>query len=316
MQPLLVVALGGNALQDPRGDDSVESDFLRTANTAERLVRLASNRGWRLVVTHGNGPQVGNHLLRSELAVVAGHLPPLPLEVCVADTQGGLGYMLQQCLTNAFQAAGLPAVVASLITQVIVDRADPAFEHPSKPIGEMIREDRVVDLRAQGWDLVEDAARGGWRRIVPSPEPLEIVEAGAVRALLDQGVVVVAAGGGGVPCIQLDDGSLTGIAAVVDKDLASALLAADLKAQGLLIVTDVDRAAVGYGTEDERPLESLTVEQARGYAAQGEFGRGSMAPKIEACCRFVESGGDFGVVTSIENCDAALSGDAGTWITL
>jgi carbamate kinase len=315
VQPLLVIALGGNAIQDPRGDDSVESDFQRSALTADRLVRLGADRGWRLVITHGNGPQVGNHLLRSELAAAAGHLPPLPLEVCVADTQGGLGYMLQQCLTNAFQASGLPAVVASLVTQVIVDEDDPAFQNPSKPIGEMIREDRVVDLRAQGWDLVEDPARGGWRRIVPSPEPMEIVEAGAIKALVDDGVVVVAAGGGGVPVVQAGDDSLRGVAAVVDKDLASALLASDLGAQGLLIVTDVERAALGYGTSHERPLEALTIAEARGYLDAGEFGRGSMAPKVEACCRFVESGGDFGIITSIDRSDAALAGDAGTWIT-
>jgi carbamate kinase len=315
MQPLLAIALGGNALQDPRGDDSVDSDFERTALTAERLVRLAADRGWRLVITHGNGPQVGNHLLRSELAVIAGHLPPLPLEVCVADTQGGLGYMLQQCLTNAFAAAELPAVVASLITQVIVDAADPAFADPSKPIGEMIRADRVVDLRAQGWDLVEDEARGGWRRIVASPEPVEIVEAGAIRALLDDGVVVIAAGGGGVPVVQGDDGALHGVAAVVDKDLASALLAADLGAQGLLIVTDVERVSLSFGSEQERPLEGITVAQAREYLDAGEFGRGSMAPKVEACVRFVQAGGDFGIITTIDLCDSALAGEAGTWIT-
>lgn len=310
-----MIALGGNALQDPRGDDSVASDFDRTAVTAERLAGLVANRGWRLVITHGNGPQVGNHLLRSELAVVAGHLPPLPLEVCVADTQGGLGYMLQQCLTNAFQASGLPAVVASLVTQVIVDENDPAFDDPSKPIGEMIGADRVQDLRARGWDLVEDPARGGWRRIVASPEPIEIVEAGAIRALLDDGVIVVAAGGGGVPVIQAADGRLHGVAAVVDKDLASALLAADLGAQGLLILTDVDRAALSWGTPEQQPLDAMSVAQARAYIDRGEFGRGSMGPKVDACCRFVEAGGDFGIITSIDRCDAALAGDGGTWIT-
>ena len=180
--PLLVVALGGNALQNPAGDDSVESDFTRTLETSKRLVELAA--GWRLVVTHGNGPQVGNHLLRSELANAQGALPLLPLEVCVADTQGGMGYMLQQCLVNAFEAAEHPAVVATIVTQVVVDARDPAFKDPSKPVGEMIPADRLPELTAEGWHLVQDTHRGGWRRVVPSPDPQEIVEAGAIHRCL------------------------------------------------------------------------------------------------------------------------------------
>jgi carbamate kinase len=307
--PLAVVALGGNAIQRPDGDDSVESDFGRTLETAKHLAGLAA-LGWRLVVTHGNGPQVGNHLLRSELGHMHGGLPLLPLEVCVADTQGGMGYMLQQCLSNAFGAAHLPAVVATVVTQVVVDARDPAFETPSKPVGEMIPAARVEALRAVGWSLVEDRHRGGWRRVVASPDPKEIVEAGAIRSLIDEGVVVIAAGGGGIPVIATGDG-LTGVAAVVDKDLASALLAIDLRADALLILTDVDHVKLGYGSPDERPVASMTVAEARSLAPR-EFPAGSMGPKVEALCRYVEATGALGVIASIEECEAALHGEAGT----
>jgi carbamate kinase len=311
--PLVVVALGGNAIQRPDGDDSVESDFRTTRATAEHLVRLAS-AGWRLVVTHGNGPQVGNHLLRTELGHLHGELPLLPLEVCVADTQGGMGYMLQQCLSNAFQNADIPAVVVSVVTQVLVDPSDPAFEHPSKPVGEIIKGERVDLLRAQGYMLAEDRRRGGWRRVVPSPDPKEIVEGEAIRTLVDDGAIVIAAGGGGVPVAQSPSDDLQGVPAVVDKDLASALLAIDLDADSLLILTDVERVALGFGTEDERPIEQMSVDQARAHLEAGEFPPGSMGPKVEALCRFATATQRAGVVTSIERALDALEGRAGTMI--
>ncbi|MFN2594762.1 MAG: carbamate kinase [Actinomycetota bacterium] len=310
----MVVALGGNAIQDPQGDDSVESDFARTARTAEVLAQVAVS-GWRLVVTHGNGPQVGNHLYRTELAYEDAAVPLLPLDVCVADTEGGMGYMLQQCLANAFAAANLPAVAVALVTQVLVDPADPAFESPSKPVGEIIGDDRVLDLQAHGWVLVEDKRRGGWRRVVPSPDPKEIVEAGAIEALVGDGVMVIAAGGGGVPVVQNADGTLSGIAAVVDKDLASALLAIDLRADALLILTDVDSVRLRYGTSDERPLGEASVKNARELLEAGEFAPGSMRPKVEAACRFAEATGRPGIIAAIEDAPDALQGTKGTRIT-
>lgn len=310
---MLVVALGGNAMQDPSGDDSVASDFERTGRTAEHLVAL-SRAGWRLVLTHGNGPQVGNHLYRSELAHDDG-LPLLPLDVCVADTQGGMGYVLQQTLSNAFLAADVPAVVATLVTQVLVDDNDPAFEDPSKPVGEMIPVERVMSLRDRGWSLVEDERRGGWRRVVASPDPKEIVEAEAIRALVDRGVVVVAGGGGGIPVRQAPDGSLEGVAAVIDKDLASSLLASDLDADGFLILTDVESIVDGYGSANERPIASISVTDARARLRSGEFPAGSMGPKVEALCRFAESTGKLAAVTSISRAEHALQGSAGTRVT-
>lgn len=308
--PLLVVALGGNALQDPSGDDSVASDFAHTRQTARELVDLAM-RGWRLVITHGNGPQVGNHLYRSELGAKHGDLPLLPLELCVADTQGGMGYMVQQCLANAFHEAEIPAVVASVVTQVVVDPDDPAFQSPSKPVGEVIDEVHADILRRHGWQLAEDKRRGGWRRVVASPDPKEIVEASAIKSLVDDGVVVVAAGGGGVPVVTTNDG-LSGIAAVVDKDLASALLASDLGADALAILTDVERVFLGYGSDDERPLEEMTVADARGYLETGEFPAGSMGPKVEALVRYVAATEGHGVIGSIARSADALAGRSGT----
>jgi carbamate kinase len=309
---LIVVALGGNAIQRP-GDDSVDADFAHTSETAEHLASLLEASGDRLVVTHGNGPQVGNHLLRSQLGHDHGDLPLLPLDVCVADTQGGMGYMLQQTLTNAFARRHLPAVVVSLVTQVVVDRDDPAFENPTKPIGASIPDERSEESRSRGWTLAPDRRRGGWRRVVASPEPREIVEAGAIRALVDARVVVVATGGGGVPVVMGDDG-LRGVAAVVDKDLASALLAIDLRAGALILLTDVDHVFSGYGTPSEEPLYEITVARARGLLGAGEFPAGSMGPKVEALCRFVEQTGGLGVITSIDLADRALEPGIGTTI--
>jgi carbamate kinase len=310
---LVVVALGGNAMQDPGGEDSVEADFARTTETARHLVQLVV-RGYRIVVTHGNGPQVGNHLLRSELGTRFGNLPLLPLDVCVADTQGGMGYVLQQCLGNALGEADLPSVVASVVTQILVDGDDPAFETPSKPVGEMIPADRVDDLKEQGWSLVEDRHRNAWRRVVASPHPKEIIEAEAIATMVEQRIVVIAAGGGGIPVVQSEDGTLSGVEAVVDKDLASALLAVDVRADGLVILTDVDHVKLAYDTAQESPIESMTVAEARGYLDAGEFGAGSMAPKVDAVARFVARTGKTGIITSIDRAESALEEGAGTVI--
>lgn len=310
---LIVVALGGNAMQAPDGDDSVEGDFSRTAATARHLAALVA-RGYRLVVTHGNGPQVGNHLLRSELGRVHGDLPELPLDVCVADTEGGMGYMLQQCLGNALLEADLPGVAVSVVTQTLVEVDDPAFGTPSKPVGELLDSARAEDARAQGWDLLEDHHRHGFRRVVASPDPKEIVEAGAIAALVEDGVIVIAAGGGGIPVIHPEQGGLTGVAAVVDKDLASALLATDLRADLLLILTDVDHVMRGYDSEDEAPIDTMDVVAARADLARGEFPPGSMGPKVEAACRFAETCGRAAVITSIALAEDAVDGEAGTQV--
>jgi len=307
---LIVVALGGNAIQAPEGDDSVEGDFERTGETARRLAALLAS-GYRLVVTHGNGPQVGNHLLRSELGRRYGNVPELPLDVCVADTEGGMGYMLQQCIGNALGELGLPGVVVSIVTQTLVDVRDPAFQAPSKPVGEVIDPARADDMRAQGWLLIEDHRRHGFRRVVASPEPTEIVEAAAIKTLVDEGVLVIAAGGGGVPVVHAE-GGLKGTAAVVDKDLASALLAADLQADLLLLLTDVDHVSLAYGTPDERVLRSVDIVDARRALAAGEFPAGSMGPKVEAACRFAEARDRAAVIASIAAAEAAVVGAAGT----
>ena len=311
---LIVVALGGNAIQEPDGEDSVSADFARTALTTDRLAHLA-RAGWRLVVTHGNGPQVGNHLLRSELAHVHGDLPLLPLDVCVADTQGGMGYMLQQCLNNSLHRLDVPAVVATIVTQILVDENDPGFAAPSKPVGEVIPPERAKVLREQGWALAEDRHRHGFRRVVASPHPLEIVEAAAIKAMVDDGMLVIAGGGGGIPVVTGSNGDLQGVAAVVDKDLASALMAVDLQADVLLVLTNVDAVALDYDTPQERPIASMTVQEAYGHLADGQFAPGSMGPKVEAVARFVEVTGRPGIITSLDGAEAALEGRVGTRIT-
>jgi carbamate kinase len=310
---LVVVALGGNALQSPSGDDSVAADIEQTRTTARHLVRLAVSGGYRLIVTHGNGPQVGNQLFRSEVAHEYERTPLLPLEVCVADTQGGMGYVLQQGLVNAFHESGVPALVSTIVTQVVVDPNDPEFESPTKPVGRVLPDEKKSVFEERGWTLVRDQHRGGWRRVVPSPSPTEIVEAGAIKAMAEDGVLVIAAGGGGVPVVS-ERGILKGVPAVVDKDLASALLATDLKADALVILTDVDHAFVDFDTDKARPLEETTVEEVRRLIAEGQFPSGSMGPKVEAVCRFVETTGRPGVITSIERAEEALTGRVGTRI--
>ena len=307
-----VVAFGGNALVTDAKHDSIPQQYETVARTASHLVDLIE-QGWRLVVSHGNGPQVGFILRRSELSQQ--EVDPVPVDYAVADTQGAIGYMFVKALANELTRRGLKHPVVAVVTQSVVDLNDPAFKHPSKPIGSFLTEARARALaESQGWTIEEDAGRG-WRRTVASPRPLKIVETESIRCLLDSGAVVVAAGGGGIPVTIQSDGTLVGVEAVVDKDLASGLLARDLGADMLLIPTAVPRVAIRFGKPDQQWLSTITVEQARAYIRSGEFGAGSMEPKVAAVADFVASTPDaVGVIGAAEEMRAIIAGKSGTRI--
>ena len=315
----IVVALGGNAISPPGRRDSIQAQYQQTRRTAEHLVRLACRASGDaaeqrpLLVTHGNGPQVGNVLLRSDLAA---HLAPrLPLDTCVADTQGGMGYMIQQCLDNAFLEAGVRRPTVTVVTRTLVERDDPAFSQPSKPIGGFhTRAQARRRIAADGWVMREDAGRG-WRRVVASPEPKEILEEDVIRTLLAAGAVVVAAGGGGIPVVRQPDGSLAGVEAVVDKDLASALLAARMGAEALLVLTGVEHVALDFGRPSQRDLHQVSAAELAAHADQGQFAAGSMLPKVRAVLWFLEQGGRRAIITTQELAAKALAGDTGTQVT-
>lgn len=308
-----VVAIGGNSLITDPAHQSVEDQYLAAAETDHHIAALVAD-GWDVVITHGNGPQIGFILRRSELA--RGELHEVPLDVCGADTQGAIGYLLQQNLQGDFLRLGIDRGVVTVVTQVEVAADDPAFAHPSKPIGSFLTEAEAGRRHEEeGWDVAEDAGRG-WRRVVPSPEPRRIVELSAVRHLLDGGFVVIAAGGGGLPVVAGADGRLRGVAAVIDKDLAAALLATEVGAELLLISTSVPHVSLGYGTPDERPLPRIRADEARRLLAEGRhFAAGSMEPKIRAVLRFLDGGGREAVITTPQLIEAALAGEAGTRIT-
>ena len=308
----LIVAIGGNALQ-PAGDrNDAGAQRARVDATCARLADLAA-AGHEFVLTHGNGPQVGNILLQNEEG--RDRAPAMPLDVCVAESQAQIGYMLQQGLENAFAARGIRKGTVCVITRVVVDPNDPAFANPTKPIGPYYtREDELVVKRAKGWKLAYDA-RGGYRRVVPSPRPLEIVEADIVARLVAQGDgrVVIAAGGGGIPVVR-KDGRLVGVEAVVDKDLASAVLARAIGWKDLVIATDVPQVSLDFGTPTQRPLDRMTLKEAKKHLAEGQFPPGSMEPKIEAAIAFLEGGGTRVVVTDLDHLVPAIAGKAGTQI--
>ena len=308
---LLVAAIGGNSISPPN-DPGFDEMRARIATTASRLADLVE-AGYELVVTHGNGPQVGNILLQNEEA--RHRAPPMPLDVCVAQSQAQIGYLLQQSLQNEFATRGQPRAVASVVTQVVVDPDDPAFGSPTKPVGPMYEaEQEVIVKRAKGWSMARDP-RGGWRRLVPSPRPLEIVEKDLIRRLLATGdaIVLIAAGGGGVPVVR-HRGGYRGVEAVIDKDLASAVLAKTIGAEILLIVTDVPQVALRYGRPDQTWLSRLSVSEARHHFDAGEFPPGSMGPKIEAVLQFLETGGRRAVIADLDHVLDAMSGRAGTQI--
>jgi carbamate kinase len=310
--PVLVVALGGNAITRPGDEPSVQAQFTRTRETVEHLLGVVGGEAWRVVVTHGNGPQVGNVLLRSDLAAEAGVLPRLPVATSVADTQGGMGYMIQQCLANALRDRGMRVTVATVVTQVVVARDDPAFDNPSKPIGRFYPQEKVDELRGHGWTMNPDPAGQGWRRVVPSPAPREIVEEPVIRELLDDGVIVIACGGGGIPVVTDGAGSLQGVDAVVDKDLASSLLATAIGASAFAILTDVDQVCLDFGRPSQRALADIDVASLSRYAVAGHFPPGSMGPKVEAVIGFLRRGGRGAIITSAGRLDDALAGRAGT----
>ena len=308
--PRLVVAIGGNALLGSDQAGSAADQFANAMVTAGPLVELVA-AGCRLVITHGNGPQVGAALLRSELA--AGQAYVLPYDCCVAATQGEIGYVLQYALWQRMQQVGLQVPVVALITQVRVDRHDAAFSHPTKPVGPFYGRDRAEELRrTRGFAFIEVPGRG-FRRVVPSPVPREIVELKAIRACLEEGLVVVAGGGGGIPVFNDKDVS-QGVEAVVDKDLTSALLASALPADLLAIVTAVERVCLDYGTARERPLDHLSATEARRHLAEGQFPEGSMGPKIQAALAYLEGGGREAVITDSAHLVLAVEGRAGTRI--
>ena len=308
----IVVALGGNALQEAKGPATAEAQLAVVKKTAALIAPLA--RDGRLLVVHGNGPQVGRIVLQNEHSTAI--TPAMPFDVCGAMSQGLIGYHLQQGLGEALREAGIDKAAVTVLTQVVVDDADPGFQNPTKPIGPFYEEAEAGRIAGEkGWTLKEDAGRG-WRRVVASPDPKRIVEINAIRALTDAGFVPVCVGGGGIPVTEAADGTLSGTAAVIDKDLAAEKLAEDVNADTLLILTAVERISIRYGKPDQQDLARMTVAQAEQYIREGHFAPGSMLPKVQAALRFVKSGpGRRAIVTSLEKAAEALHGRAGTELT-
>ena len=305
----VLVAIGGNSLTRFNQVGTIEEQFANTAETCRHLAGIVE-RGWEIVLTHGNGPQVGNLMRRVELS--AHETYRLPLDICDAHTQGGMGYMLQQVLGNELRRRGIQRKIATFVTQVCVDAADPAFENPTKPVGVYYSEAEARARAAEmGWSIVNDAGRG-WRRVVPSPMPLRIVESPAIKACVDK-VIPIAAGGGGIPVVE-KDGDFFGVEAVIDKDRASALLARDLDCDLFIILTAVADVQLYYGTEKSEHLRDVSRGDLRRWLAAGEFPPGSMGPKVEAVLHYLDHGGKEAIITDPEHLDAALEGRAGTRI--
>jgi carbamate kinase len=309
-QPLAVVALGGNALIIDKNRKTIPDQFDAVKETVSHIVDMIE-AGWQVIITHGNGPQVGFIMRRSELSLHELH--PVPLDYCGADTQGAIGYMIQKALYNEFYLRGIMRTAATVVTQVRVDSEDPAFANPSKPIGSFLNEETARQRMAEGHNFVEDAGRG-WRRVVPSPKPQEIIELEVIQNLVDGNFIVIAVGGGGIPVIERKAGDLRGVEAVIDKDFASGLLAHLINADLLLISTAVEKVALNFNKPDQRWLDRISLAEAEAYIAEGHFAPGSMLPKMQAVVQFLKEGGKKALITDPPNMRRALSGETGTWI--
>jgi carbamate kinase len=311
VENLVVIAIGGNSLIKNSSRMTVYDQYKACGETSEHIAGIVQ-KGYRILITHGNGPQVGFILLRSELAKEVLH--QVPLDSCGADTQGAIGYQIAQTLNNELRRRGIEKTVTAVVTQTLVDGSDPGFQNPTKPIGPFYSQEGAEEHQAnEGWIMKEDAGRG-WRRVVPSPEPLEIIEEPAIRLLLEQGIIVVAVGGGGIPVIRNENGDLAGVGAVIDKDGASCLLAKNLQADIFVMSTAVDKVAINFGTPNQQDLDRMTVAEARKYLEEGHFAPGSMKPKIEAAIDFLEHGGSRVIVTQPHLLEDAIHGLAGTHI--
>ena len=309
--PLVIIAIGGNSLISDAKHMTVLDQYKAAGQTSHHIAAMVKE-GYRIVITHGNGPQVGFILMRSEIAKTVLH--QVPLESCVADTQGAIGYQVEQTLMNELRRQGISKQMVAVVTQVVVDKNDPAFKNPAKPIGPFFSpEDAEHHRKEDGWAVKEDSGRG-WRRVVPSPKPLEIIEQDVIRTLLENDIVVIAVGGGGIPVIRKPNGDFTGCAAVIDKDLASCLLAKNLKADIFVISTGVDKVALNFGKPDQKFIDKMTVAEAEAYLQAGQFPAGSMGPKVAAAIDYLKNGGKHVIITQPHLLEDAIHGRTGTHI--
>lgn len=307
----IVVALGGNAISQQFEEGNIYQQFVNTRQSLTGVAGLIS-LGYRVVISHGNGPQVGNQLIRIESA--RDQVPVLPLGIVVADIQGGMGYMIAQCLSNVLQDQGIKKEIICIVTQMLVNKNDSSLKNPTKFVGPFFKKEQVDELvNVRGWMVKEDPGRG-WRRVVPSPKPIEMVEKNVIKKLVEDDMVVIASGGGGIPVYVEATGWLEGLDAVIDKDAASAVMGRDIGAEELMILTGVEKVALNFGKPDQRFIDKMSTAEARKYLNDGHFPPGSMGPKIEASIRFLESGGEKVIITSIEKSLEAVKGKAGTVI--
>lgn len=310
MRKKAVIALGGNALIKDGQEGTIYEQFANTRNISKSIVEIIKE-GWDVVVTHGNGPQVGAILLQNDLAKDV--TPPMPLGICVAESEGFIGYMIQQCLSNALKRANIDRSVVTLITQVLVDENDPSFAKPTKPIGPYYSDEEVEEIKQEGFQVKKEA--DGWRIVVPSPDPKSIVEGEIINKMLDDDIIVIASGGGGMPVIEKEGWGLDGLEAVIDKDLASERLAEAINAELLLILTNVEKVYLNYNTPEQKPLDKVTLEDLKKYYKEEHFPAGNMGPKILSAIRFLASGGERVIISDVEKGWEAFKGETGTHIT-